>query len=106
MPTKKSPSKTAVKSDMVDSIMAKVREIQRGEPETLPAINQLLNLPLERIRQRRSARGATNRRLLARLQAKHDCDREGGGAFEAVEPQFGIRRWLCLGCGSITTLED
>jgi hypothetical protein len=51
-----------------------------------------------------AARGVRGR-LLSRLQARHDCAQPDGGGFEQVEPEYGVKRWRCLGCNLIVTLD-
>ncbi len=89
----------------LDTLTAKIATLQRINPESFKALARITDLAVRNSRQESAARGAVSRRILSRLQAVHDCDREDGGGFEQIEPLGKVRQWRCLGCDRIVTLE-
>jgi hypothetical protein len=53
-----------------------------------------------------AAKRGVRGRLLSRLQAVHECRHpEADRGFEQLEPIGKQRRWRCLGCDRIVTLD-
>lgn len=88
-----------------DATATQLETIHRTSPKTFAAFAQLIDGTLRRLKTEAAQDRGVRGRLLSRLQAVHDCDREDGGGFEQVEPLGRIRQWRCLGCDRVVHLE-